>query len=51
MRSQDGSSYNVEHFDITYTLEAPSSGKYMKIYFSNNGAYIAQLDEIEIYGK
>ncbi len=46
--NQDKSAENVEHFDITYKLEAPASGKFVRIYFSNNGGYVAQFDEIEI---
>ncbi len=41
-------SENVEHFDITYTLDAVASARYVKVVLSNNSGYVLQLEEMEI---
>lgn len=40
---------NIEHFDVTYTFDAPVQCKFIRIYLSNNSGYVLQMEEVEIH--
>ena len=40
---------SVEHVDVTYTLDTPAAGRYVKMYLTSDGGYVTQLEEIEIW--
>lgn len=51
MYSANNNSYNVEHFNYTYTFNNEAKGKYVRVFLSPSNGYVLQFDELGIFNS